>query len=272
MIHLVPLLLTCALATDVPPAKAPAVDGERVFVFAFTGDGVEPRLLRVIERAVVGAAEEAGKKAVSHQDITAILDVEAGRQASGCEGQGACLAEIADGLGAAAVVTGAVSRLDNGIDIALTLLDRNGIDVVARAQATAAGNADIATAAGLAGRRLFGLEPAAGAGSSPSSPSSLRPVLLGVGIGATALGLVGLVGLLPLVEANTQADNASAAADAFAKSGARADFADLGAAHDAHDTAAAAWNSWGVASVGVGAAVVATGLAVVVVGALQGDE
>jgi len=270
MIHLVPLLLSCALATDVPPAQAPTVEEERVFVFAFTGDGVEPRLLRVMERAVVGAAEEAGKKAVSHQDLTAILDVEAGRQASGCEGQGACLAEIADGLGAAKVITGAVSRLDSGIDIALTLLDKNGVDVVGRAQATAAGNADIATAAGLAGRRLFGLEPAAGAASSPSS--SLRPVLLGVGIGATALGLVGLVGLVPLVEANTQAQNASAAADAFAESGATADFKDLGAAHDAHEEAAAAWNSWGVTSVAVGAAVVATGLVVVVVGALQDTE
>lgn len=259
---LLPVLLACAA----PNTTTTGSHADRVFVFALKGDGVDERLLRLAERAIIQAADDADLDPVSSQDLTAMLDIEASRQANGCEGDTACLAEIAGGLGARRIVTGTLTRLEGGaIDVALTLFDNGGTSVAARADATARRDGDLKAAALLAGHRLFGL--ADDADDTDDDATSLRPALLGVGGVTTAVGLVGLVGLWPLFAALAHEDAATTAADDFARSGDASDFKALGEAHGDFTREAAAWNSWGVGAVAVGGVVATAGLVVLAVGA-----
>jgi hypothetical protein len=250
---LLPVLLACAT-----PASTAVDHPDRIFIFALKGDGVDERLLRLSERAIIQAADDAGLDPVSSQDLATMLDIEATRQANGCEGDTACIAEIAGGLGAKRVVTGTLTRLPDGsIDVALTLFDHGGTSVADRAEATARSDGDLKAASLLAGQRLFGL-------ADDDAPAGLRPVLLGVGGVTTAVGFAGLVGLWPLVMA---LGHESDAADDFASSGNPSDFEALGRAHADYTREAAAWNSWGVGAVAVGGAVATAGVVVLVVGA-----
>lgn len=257
-----PALWALALAE---PTAAPltTTNADRVFVFAFKGDGVDDRLLGIAERAIVQVADDAGLETVSQQDLAAMLDIEASRQANGCEGDTACLAEIAGGLGARRVVTGTLTRLDDGsIDVDLTLLDKGGSAVAARASGTAKKPADIKAATLQAGRQLFGVEVEA------TPATSLRPVLLGVGGVTTVVGLAGLVGLWPLVTAMGHHEDAVDAAADFERSGSASDFDKLAQAHTDYTSEAAAWNTWGVAAVVVGGVVATAGVVVTVMGAV----
>jgi len=257
---LLPVLLACAA----PDSTTAGDHADRVFVFALKGDGVDERLLRLAERAVIQAADDADLDPVSSQDLTAMLDIEASRQANGCEGNTACLAEIAGGLGAKRIVTGTLTRLDNGaIDVALTLFDNGGTSVAARADATARSDGDLKAATLLAGHRLFGLADDA----SDDAGGSLRPVLLGVGGVTTAVGLAGVVGLWPFFAALAHEAEASGAADDFARTGDVEDFNALGQAHADYTREAAAWNSWGIGAVAAGGVVVTAGVVMLVVGA-----
>lgn len=263
----VALALTLAAAAapaDAPPPATAAAD--RVLVVAFRAEGVEPRLVEALERDVAEAATALDVDIISRQDVAALLDVEAARQAMTCTGESACLAEIAGGLGARRVIAGVATLLGDDVEVALTLLDTHGAAVLSRASARAPlrDRAGLRAALSTATGRLFGVEP-------PPPPGPHLGLLIGGGV-VGAVGLVGAVGFLPLAGALQASSDAEDAADRYARSGSLADLDTLFSVSARRDADIAAWNSWGLASVVGGAAlvtggVVAMGLSPVIGGA-----
>jgi hypothetical protein len=184
---------------------------------------------------VAEAAAAIDVDVISRQDVAALLDVEAARQAMTCTGESACLAEFAGGLGARRVITGVATLLGDDVEVALTLLDTHGATVLAPSTG-----------------RLFGVEP-------PPPPGPHMGLLIGGGV-AGAVGLVGALGFLPLAGALQATTDADTAADRYARSGSLADLDALFEVSARRDANIAAWNSWGVASVVGGAALVTGGV------------
>jgi hypothetical protein len=244
--------LMCLLLAAAPPPAPDAAD--RVLVLAFRAEGVEARLAEALERDVAEAAAAIDVDVISRQDVAALLDVEAARQAMTCTGESACLAEFAGGLGARRVITGVATLLGDDVEVALTLLDTHGATVLARTTARAplrdrpALRAALSTSTG----RLFGVEP-------PPPPGPHMGLLIGGGV-AGAVGLVGALGFLPLAGALQATTDADTAADRYARSGSLADLDALFEVSARRDANIAAWNSWGVASVVGGAALVTGGV------------
>lgn len=264
---------TPAAPAPAPAAPTPSVTTSvaasaaaeaRVFVFAFRGDDVDAKALRAIQRDVTEALAELGYEAVSSDDVTSMLDVEAARQAASCEGENSCLSEIAGSLGAALVVTGRVVVIDGEHELALTLLDTSGARVKGRSSARAVELRALRDTSRAAARRLFGIEDAPPPSTSPN-------LLLIGGIVGVGVGMVGAIGFFPVFAARDAEDAAVTAAAAYEKSGDDDDLRALLAANDTHAKNADAWNSWGVAVVSAGA-VVATAGAVAIVAAVAIGE
>jgi hypothetical protein len=251
--------LVLTLVAAAPPAAA-----NRVLVLAFRAEGVEARLAEALERDVAEAAAALDVDVISRQDVAALLDVEAARQAMACTGESACLAEIAGGLGARRVITGVATLLGDEVEVALTLLDTQGAAVLARTTARAplrdrpALRAALSTSTG----RLFGVEP-------PPPPGPHMGLLIGGGV-VGAVGLVGALGFLPLAGALQATGDAEDAATRYARSGATGDLDALFAASARRDADIAAWNSWGLASVVAGAALVTGGVVAMSVSPMMG--
>lgn len=249
------------------PTATKAVEERRLLVFSFAGEGVEPRVVRSVERAVVQAADDAGYEALSNQDIAAVLDVEAAKQAAGCDGASSCMAEVAGGMGASLVVTGTVVALDaSHFELSLTLLGDSATRVVARANGTASSAAALRDEATRIANRLWG---AARDDEDDTASSSSDHTGAVVWIGAGTVGVVGgaivgvLGGLNAINAANAQAA-ANDAADRYANG-------DDGAATEvaAANAAITTWNSWGLGATIVGGVVVVGGLVAAGVGAAQ---
>jgi TolB-like protein len=67
------------------------------------------------------------------QDVRRMLDLEAQKESAGCDDESACVAEIADALGAELVVTGEVGRIQSKLILNLNLIDSKKQAVVGRA-------------------------------------------------------------------------------------------------------------------------------------------
>jgi len=256
--------MIAALVLTLAAAAPPDAAADRVLVVAFRAEGVEARLVEALERDVAEAAAALDVDILSRQDVAALLDVDAARQAMSCTGESACLADIAGGLGARRVIAGVASLLGQEVEVALTLLDTQGATVLARASARApvqdrpALRAALTTATG----RLFGVEPAPPPGPHPG-------LLIGGGI-VGAVGLIGAVGFLPLAGALQATGDAEDAATRYERSGALSDLNALFTASARRDADIAAWNSWGLASVVAGAALVTGGVVAMSVSPLMG--
>lgn len=253
---LFPLLLAALLSTS-PPAPGPEPAARRVFVFGFRAEGdVDETFVRALERDVAAAAARR-RTVVSQQDITAMFDVEAARQAAGCDAFQAgasCLSELAGSFGADEVLTGTITAVAGETELHLVLLDSSGARVLARAQQKAPSSSPRLLREGVNSTvaTLFG------------APSGPHPALIGGGVAAVVgLGVV-VVGLLPLgqaLAANGQFNSAVAASD-----GSRAARADVFSAADERDEATTSWNQWGwlVSTIGAAGAVAGVTTAIVV--------
>ena len=242
------LVLLLAIAAADPPA-------ERLSVFSVVAEDVDDKVVGVLDRAVVDAADDAGFDAVSHDEIGVLLDVEAAKQLAGCSAADSCVAEIAGSLGVARVVSGKVTRLGNTTILALTLTDAKSARVVAR-ETIEGKTSTLRQQTPGAVRRLLGVP------ELPPPPEPSSPALFITGGVVTGVGVVGVViGAIPFVTAQSALSTALVEAD-------KNDPVTTGVAHDQYEQARADWNSWGVITASVGAAVVVAGVAVLVVAAV----
>ncbi|HEY1100167.1 MAG TPA: hypothetical protein VGF99_14620, partial [Myxococcota bacterium] len=177
------LVSSSAAAPTTPPPR------ERLFVQPLKADDVDGRVARSIERSIVEAAVAAGYDALSSTEVALMLDAEAQRQLLGCDGETSCLAELLDGLGTRHLVAGTVVRLDDRhFELALALLDKGGAVVVRRSAVAADSAAGLRDRARGAADQLF----------NPMTPS-MRPVVIGAGVGGIVVGaVVAGIGLWPL--------------------------------------------------------------------------
>jgi hypothetical protein len=86
----------------------------RIAVQRIEGSPEDERLIRVTTDALVVELRKLQKVSViGFDEVQALLDLEAQKQLAGCEA-GSCISEIADALGADALITGAIARVDFG--------------------------------------------------------------------------------------------------------------------------------------------------------------
>lgn len=238
---LLPLLVATLLSTSSSePVAVAAAPARRVFVFGLRAEGdVDTTLVRVLERDVATAASKQ-RSVVSQQDVAAMLDVEATRQAAGCDGGASCLSELAGSFGADEVLTGTLTAVAGELELHLVLLDSSGARVLARAQQSAPSSSPrvLRDGVGNAVASLFG--PVA-----PPTPPTTHPAAIAGGV-VSAVGVAAVVvGLVPLALAFVANSTLDTAADAYATSGARSDLQNTFDAASDRDVATTSWNSWG---------------------------
>jgi hypothetical protein len=84
-------------------------------------------------------------KVIAGEDVRQMLDLEAQKQAMGCDDEGSCLAEIAGALGAELVVTGEIGRLDDNLILTLNLFDASKKEAINRSVVRADGLATMSS-------------------------------------------------------------------------------------------------------------------------------
>jgi hypothetical protein len=121
-------------------------------------DDLEPRVARVFAESLAQELRKLERVSViSMEEVRAMLAVEANRQAVGCDSDKSCLAEIADALGADAVLIGAVATVDGARVLSLKRLDQRSAAVVGvfDERLTKAGGEELLAAVGPAVEKLF---------------------------------------------------------------------------------------------------------------------
>ena len=107
-----------------PPPPPPSTSRPlRIAVQRIEGAPEDERLIRVATDAIVVELRKLQKVSViGFDEVQALLDLEAQKQLAGCEA-GSCISEIADALGADALITGAIARVDDAVVIGFKRLD-----------------------------------------------------------------------------------------------------------------------------------------------------
>lgn len=136
--------------------RATVKEPVRVLVVDVRGDK-----LSVDERSLLGQrltqslAAVPGLRVLSSADLRAMLDVEAQRQAAGCD-EASCLADIAGAVGARFFVAAQASMVGDGLLLAVTLTDTKNVEVVERVEVQAPNATTAAARVGGAGARVAG--------------------------------------------------------------------------------------------------------------------
>ena len=115
----------------------------RIAVYAFESAGLDERVVRITEASVLEELRKLQRVSVlSLDEVKALLDLEAEKQLAGCS-ESSCLSEIAEALGADALVTGGITQVGDTVSIAWKRIDPNAAAVVQTftRQLTAAGAA-----------------------------------------------------------------------------------------------------------------------------------
>lgn len=124
---------------------------------------------------------------LTSEDVRRVLDVEAQRQAAGCEGESTCLAEIGAALGADRVLYGNVAKLGDALVVSLSVVDPNDARAFGRDTFQARDAADASERLSESASRLFG---------KPSRVVDDGPPVVTISGGVVALlGAVGVAGL-----------------------------------------------------------------------------
>ena len=135
------LILICALLTAaaappaaVPPAAVPPAAAERtkVLVLDVKSADLKPSEVETLTSLITAnLARYREIEAISGQDLKRLVDLEAQKQAAGCDEAG-CLAEMAGALGAQIVIFGQAGRLGGTIVVTLNAFDAQRGVAVAR--------------------------------------------------------------------------------------------------------------------------------------------
>ena len=104
------IMTTTAIFASASPVRAEAVRPLRVAVYKLDGAGMDPRVMRVVEDSLLAEVRKLQhSSAISMDEVKALLEFEADRQRTGCSDD-SCLAEIAEALGADALIVGGAPR------------------------------------------------------------------------------------------------------------------------------------------------------------------
>lgn len=177
--HAVALLALLSLVPAKPPTRVLVLDIAGAAVSADEGGALRDTL----------ASELSKRKkyeVLTSEDVRRVLDVEAQRQAAGCEGESSCLAEIGAALGADRVVYGNVARLGSTLVVSLSVVDPTDARAFGRDTFQAGSIEEVGRLMPEAAERLFG-KASAGADGTPTVT-----ILGGV---TTVIGLAATVGL-----------------------------------------------------------------------------
>jgi hypothetical protein len=146
-------------------AKAPArfaLAGKKasVAVFDLVASGVPAETAANLTQILaVEVKRIPGTTVISHDDIRAVLNLEAQKQLLGCSDSTACLGEIGGALGVDYLLAGHVGRISETHVISLRLINPTNLEVKSRISDSFVGPEDqLVSAMRLAVRSLFGLE------------------------------------------------------------------------------------------------------------------
>lgn len=255
-------LLIALAAPPAPPAPptasvAQAAGPGRVFFAPLRAEGVDDVTKQSIEGAVLVAARKVGVTVIGAGDVQALLDVEAARQAAGCDSD-SCAAELADALGAPELMTGQIAHLGDTWVLTLTRLGRADLNVLGRSQIARDGTSAAVLLPVVDGIVADVLGRTAAAEAPQTSGSPL--VVVG-GVVAGSGAAVGIVGAALW--------GASAAQhDAGKRALAGGDVAGAAAIRGTWEPVYLA----GIVGVGVGVAAVVVGVGLVAGGLLSGED
>jgi TolB-like protein len=162
---------------------------------------INPAMLTTLGKLIiVELAKDRRLDVVSAEDLKRLAQLESDRQALGCEGEAACLAELADAMGARYVVFGDVGKIGASVIVTLNLFDSQRATALNRATAPAKDVNELINtlptkATELVAPLVVGSPDAARPVVAPAAPAdeggSVWPyVLIGGGLAVAALGLV----------------------------------------------------------------------------------
>jgi hypothetical protein len=145
-----------------PPATPPVDEAARkkplrIAVYRLESAGIDERAVRVTEESLLAELRKLQRASVlSLDEVKALLDLEAEKQLLGCS-ESSCLAEIAEALGADALVTGGVTQVGDAVTVAWKRIDPSAAAVVQTftRQLTAAGGEELLAVVGPGVEELF---------------------------------------------------------------------------------------------------------------------
>ena len=181
------ILIALAASSGGEPANA------RVLVLDPTTDENNADTARLVVDLVSTAASRVpGHEVVTAKDLQQVLELEANKQAVGCDTtSSSCLAEIAGAMGAQLVVFGSVGNLGDTALVTLTLFDAEAARSRGRETLRAKDLSELPDMIDGAVARLFGAAPTKQASSEGETGSRGFGVLgwSGVGLSLTGAGL-----------------------------------------------------------------------------------
>jgi hypothetical protein len=166
------------------PAKAPTT----VLVLDIAGDAITRDEAGALRDVLASELAKRRKYSVlTCEDVRRVLDVEAQRQAAGCEGESTCLAEIGAALGADRVLYGNVAKLGDALVVSLSVVDPNDARAFGRDTFQVRDAQEASERLPESAARLFG---------KPSRVADAGPPVVTISGGVVALlGAVGVAGL-----------------------------------------------------------------------------
>ncbi len=176
-----------------PPPAAPAVTdaAPRILVLVPKGDTVDVEVRRAIASTLTVELGKTGRfTALSTSELAQLADLEADKQAAGCDSS-SCLSEIAGALGARYVVVGDATQLGGLMAVNLSLFDVERATSVRRTAFEVRDPAEIPARARHAALTLAGADAsAAGADGPPLVPLTLLVTGSAVLLGGAAFDMV----------------------------------------------------------------------------------
>jgi hypothetical protein len=172
-------LVVCLLGSTEPPP--------RVLVMDVSGESLSAEEAGVLRDTITEAVARLGTHEVlSTEDVRRVLDLEAEKQALGCEGARECLAEIGAALGAQRVVYGTVAKLGATYVVSLSVVEPGDVKSVGRDRFEARSLEEVGQQLPSSVGRAFGVEASrpSGGGGFPII-TTFGGVLTGAGLLAT---------------------------------------------------------------------------------------
>ncbi len=115
-----------------PPASASGLaQAVRIAVYDFELQGIEPNIGHVVtDSALAEVRKLQGVSAIGMDEIRDMLSHEANKQILGCESNESCLAEIAGALGVDELISGQLSKVDDGTVFVMRRIDQRRAKVI----------------------------------------------------------------------------------------------------------------------------------------------
>lgn len=149
-------LATTALATlGALAVTSPAVAAQIVALDLEATGGASKQLAAGLNPILVTElAKREGMSVISQSDVRALLELEADKQALGCD-QASCMTDIAGSLGAELLATSTLSKVGADYVVAITLIQVDGAKVIRRSSGRGRGDTEATAAVVSAVHELF---------------------------------------------------------------------------------------------------------------------